>query len=57
LSNNILKTNNTVLISSPRRELVLRTELKTKKDRNLDMVVSKDGKVVRIPAKEYEAMK
>lgn len=31
--------------------------IKNKKERNLDLVVSKDGKVVRIPAKEYETKK
>ena len=29
--------------------------IKSKKERNLDLVVSKDGKIVRIPAKEYDA--
>jgi hypothetical protein len=28
--------------------------IKSKKERNLDLVVSKDGKIVRIPAKEYD---
>lgn len=31
--------------------------IKAKKERNLDLVVSKDGKVVRIPAKEYDTEK
>ena len=31
--------------------------IKSKRERNLDLVVSKDGKVVRIPAKEYETEK
>jgi len=35
-------------------ELTDKRLIKYKKDRNLDMVISKDGKVVRIPAKEYE---
>ena len=38
-------------------ELTHKRLIKYKKDRNLDMVVSKDGKVVRIPAKEYETEK
>lgn len=29
--------------------------IKSKKERNLDLVVSKDGKIVRIPAMEYDA--
>jgi hypothetical protein len=29
--------------------------IKSKKERNLDLVVSRDGKIVRIPAKEYDA--
>ncbi len=28
--------------------------IKSKKERNLDLVISKDGKIVRIPAKEYD---
>ncbi len=38
-------------------ELTHQRLIKYKKDRYLDMVVSKDGKVVRIPAKEYESEK
>ena len=36
-------------------ELTYTRLIKSKKERNLDLVVSKDGKIVRIPAKEYDA--
>jgi hypothetical protein len=35
-------------------ELTHKRLIQYKKERNFDMVVSKDGKVVRIPAKEYD---
>ena len=36
-------------------ELTYTRLIKSKKERNLDLVISKDGKIVRIPAKEYDA--
>lgn len=38
-------------------ELTYTRLIKSKKERNLDLVISKDGKIVRIPAKEYETEK
>ena len=35
-------------------ELTYTRLIKSKKDRNLDLVISKDGKIVRIPAKDYD---
>ena len=35
-------------------ELTYTRLIKSKKERNLDLVISKDGKIVRIPAKEYD---
>jgi len=35
-------------------ELTFTRLIKSKKERNLDLIVSKKGKIVRIPAKEYD---
>ena len=36
-------------------ELTYLRLIKSKKERNLDLVVSKEGKIVRIPAKDLDA--
>ncbi len=35
-------------------ELTYTRLIKSKKERNLDLIVSKKGKIVRIPAKDFE---
>lgn len=35
-------------------ELTYTRLIKSKKERNLDLIVSKEGKVVSIPAKDYD---
>ena len=35
-------------------ELTYTRLIKSKKERNLDLIVSKEGKIVRIPAKDFE---
>ena len=34
-------------------ELTYAKLIKSKKERNLDLIISKDGKIVRIPAKDF----
>ena len=35
-------------------ELTYAKLIKSKKERNLDLIVSKEGKIVRIPAKDFD---
>ena len=35
-------------------ELTYTRLIKSKKERNLDLIVSKEGRIVRIPAKDFE---
>ena len=37
-------------------ELTYAKLIKYKKDRNLDLIISKEGKIVRIPAKDFDTI-